>query len=143
MLQRIAGTPIETLFNDTLSKPLGLSNTYFDVPDGISEHDVIPGDPTVSGWSSMFGAFGPAGGYYSTVNDFAKFGKDILSSSNLSKAVTKRWMKPTSFVEDFKQGVGRPWEIFRTKVNGQSVEIYSKSGDCKSDMTDSSYAGLT
>ena len=70
-----------------------------------------------------------AGGYVSSLTDFAKFGKNILSSGTLSKSVTNRWLKPTGFVEDWSQGVGRPWEIFRVKVNGQSVDIYSKSGD--------------
>lgn len=72
-----------------------------------------------------------AGGYLSTVNDFATLGKAILSSSFLSKTVTNRWFKPTTFVESWSAGVGRPWEIFRLKVNGKSVDWYSKSGDCK------------
>jgi CubicO group peptidase (beta-lactamase class C family) len=72
-----------------------------------------------------------AGGYFSTVNDFAKFGKAILSSRFLPRSVTNRWFKPSSFVEDWSAGVGRPWEIFRLKVNGQSVDAYTKSGDCK------------
>ncbi len=45
--------------------------------------------------------------------------------------MTNRWLKPTSFVEDYSQGVGRPWEIFRRKINGASVEIYVKGGDCE------------
>lgn len=72
-----------------------------------------------------------AGGYFSSTNDMAALGKAILNSTQLSKAMTHRWMKPSSFVEDFAQGVGRPWEIFRIKVNGQSVDAYTKSGDCK------------
>jgi hypothetical protein len=70
-----------------------------------------------------------AGGYVSSLTDFAKFGKDILSCETLSNSVTNRWLKPTSFVQEWSQGVGRPWEILRVKVNGQSVDVYSKSGD--------------
>ena len=72
-----------------------------------------------------------AGSYYSTVNDFMILGKAILTSQLLPKSLTYRWLKPTSFVEDFAQGVGRPWEIYRLKVNGQSVDLYTKGGDCK------------
>lgn len=78
-----------------------------------------------------------AGGYFSSTNDLATLGKAILNSTQLSKAMTHRWMKPSSFVEDFAQGVGRPWEIFRSKVNGQSVDVYSKSGDCEFNVNSS------
>ena len=54
----------------------------------------------------------------------------MLDSTLMSKAQTNRWFKPSSFVESYSQGVGRPWEIFRVKVNGQSVDLYTKAGDC-------------
>jgi CubicO group peptidase (beta-lactamase class C family) len=73
-----------------------------------------------------------AGGYFSSTNDMATIGKAILSNKLLKRAQTDRWLKPTGFVEDFSQGVGRPWEIFRLKINDQSVEIYGKGGDCTS-----------
>jgi hypothetical protein len=44
--------------------------------------------------------------------------------------VTRRWLKPRSFVDLFQQGVGIPFEIFRVKVNGHSVDVYAKDGDC-------------
>ena len=75
--------------------------------------------------------FRRVGGYLSTLNDFAVMGKAMLTSSLLPKALTNRWFKPTSFVEDWAQGVGRPWEIYRRKANGQSVDVYTKGGDCK------------
>lgn len=59
VLQKITGTPIESLFNETYAKTLGLSSTYFDVPDTISENDVIPKDPVSSGWHTEFGVFAP------------------------------------------------------------------------------------
>ena len=131
MLQVIANTPTETLFNNTLVKPLNMTSTYYDVPYGVSERSVLPQDPDTAGFLTTFGIFAPAGGFYSTVNDFAKMGKAILSSTFLPQSVTNRWFKPTSFVEWWASGVGRPWEIFRLKVNGQSVDWYTKSGDCK------------
>lgn len=73
-----------------------------------------------------------AGGFYSSLNDFAIMGKAMLNSALISKSQTNRWFKPASFVEAWDQGVGRPWEIFRVKVNGQSVDLYAKGGDCES-----------
>lgn len=55
----------------------------------------------------------------------------MLNSTLLPKPLTRRWMKPTSFVENYANGVGRPWEIYRVKVDGYSVELYTKAGDCK------------
>ena len=72
-----------------------------------------------------------AGGYFSTVNDFATIGRAILTSQLIPQSTTDRWFKPSGFVEDWSQGVGRPWEIFRFKVNGQTIDVYSKGGDCK------------
>ena len=72
-----------------------------------------------------------AGGFFSSLNDLRTLGKATLTSRLLSKSVTNRWFKPTSFVESFAQGVGRPWEIYRYKVNGQSVDVYTKAGDCE------------
>jgi len=72
-----------------------------------------------------------AGAFYSSTNDFKVIGQAILSNKLIPKTMTNRWLKPTSFVEDYSQGVGRPWEIFRRKINGASVEIYVKGGDCE------------
>ena len=58
-LAKIAGTELESLFNETLAKPLGLSSTYYAPPNGITEHDVIPGTPLATGWSDDLGVFSP------------------------------------------------------------------------------------
>ncbi|KAK5172736.1 uncharacterized protein LTR77_002856 [Saxophila tyrrhenica] len=128
-LEKITGVPFEASFNKSLVDALGLSSTYYTTPSAVSDQDVIPGRSDLVGWDGEFGAFAPAGGFYSSSNDFATMGKAILSNKLLTKAVTDRWFKPTSFVEDYAQGVGRPWEIFRRKVNGASVEVYVKGGD--------------
>ena len=60
-----------------------------------------------------------------------KVGRSILQSSLLSQSITRRWLKPASFLENFAQGVGRPWEIYRAKIDNYSVDVYSKGGDCK------------
>lgn len=144
-LQNIAGKPFNSLFNENLVQKLGLKGTYPNVPKTIPDNAVVPGNPNTDGWSADLGFFGVlvpihnllktkltesrAGGHYSTVNDFMAIGKSILNSTLLTKSVTNRWLKPTSFVETLTQGVGRPWEIYRRTVNGQSIVMYSKGGD--------------
>lgn len=56
-LSNIEGQALEDVFNERLVKALDLAGTYFSVPDEITEHDVIPGEPTASGWDSIFGVF--------------------------------------------------------------------------------------
>lgn len=68
---------------------------------------------------------------FASSQDMAKIGRSMLRSSLLSPVVTKRWLKPTSFIEDFAQGVGLAWEIYRAKIEKHSVDIYSKGGDSK------------
>ncbi|KAK5684575.1 hypothetical protein LTS10_004447 [Elasticomyces elasticus] len=127
-LSHLVGRSFEAVFNETLRSTLPLSNTYFTVPSDIGQ-GVIPGTPLSTGFDGDLGVFSPAGGFFSSLNDFACLGKAILNSTFLSKAHTRRWFKPTSFVEDLAQGVGRPWEIFRRQVNGYTVDLYTKAGD--------------
>jgi hypothetical protein len=72
---------------------------------------------------------GSAGSFFSSTNEMAIIGRSILDYKLLTQAQTNRWLKPTSFVDEWSQGVGRPWEIFRRRINGQSVELYTKGGD--------------
>ena len=58
-LSKLTGEPMEKMFNESLVKPLGLSSTYYTVPDGITKHDVIPGTPLATGWINDFGVFSP------------------------------------------------------------------------------------
>lgn len=59
----------------------------------------------------------------------AKIGKAIMGSELLSKGATRRWFKPQFLVESFEQGVDMPWEISRVKVDGYTVDVYTKDGD--------------
>ena len=58
----------------------------------------------------------------------AVIGKSILNSTLMSKAQTRQWMKPISFASNLNQGVGAPWEIFRTQIGGRTVDLYTKNG---------------
>src|SRR4051812_47844033 len=69
-----------------------------------------------------------AGGYFSTTNDMAKIGKAILNSTPLPQAQTRRWLKAATLTADVNLGVGSPWEIFRTRIGGRTVDLYTKNG---------------
>ena len=56
-ISKITGIPLQTLFDKSLIEPLGLSGTSYTVPDKITDHDVIPGNPLTVGWTSNFGPF--------------------------------------------------------------------------------------
>lgn len=69
-----------------------------------------------------------SGGYFSSTNDVATIGKAILNSTLLSKAQTRRWIKPSTFTSDLNVGIGAPWEIYRAQVGGRTVDLYTKNG---------------
>lgn len=47
----------------------------------------------------------------------------------MSQATTRRWYSTTSFVDTIDQAVGRGWEIFRLRVDGHTVDMFTKSGN--------------
>lgn len=70
-------------------------------------------------------------GLYSSSLDLARFGQAILQNRQLSPAITRRWMKPTSHTASLSFSVGSPWEIHRTRsniTNGRVIDLYTKSG---------------
>ena len=71
-----------------------------------------------------------AGNIYSSPADISKLGRAILQSTLLSKAQTRRWMKPVSHTADIAISVGAPWEIHRVVVPSTKrvVDLYTKSG---------------
>jgi hypothetical protein len=64
-------------------------------------------------------------------NDISTLGKSILNSDLLSKALTRRWLKPKSLLADLSKAVGMPWEIERVQLGERSVDLYTKDGDCE------------
>ena len=53
----------------------------------------------------------------------------MLNSTLIKPAVTRRWLKPGSFTDSLQYSVGKPWEIFRSKINGRVVDAYTKQGN--------------
>ena len=130
-LSRIAGKPFEQLFNDHLVSALDLGSTSFTVPTSTTTttHALIPNNSTAAGWNTNLGIYTPAGGNSASTNDIVKIGRAILNSSLLPSVITRRWLKPSSFVNDVQQALGRPWEIIRLEVLGRTVDVYAKTGD--------------
>ncbi|TRX88884.1 hypothetical protein FHL15_010227 [Xylaria flabelliformis] len=129
-LENILGAPIQDIFNKTVAKPLGLRSTTIGNPLQITNDSVIPGGGmTASGWDNALGPLNSAAGAFSTTNDLAAIGRSILNSTLMTQAITRRWFSTTTFVDTIDQAVGRGWEIFRVRINGHSIDIFTKSGN--------------
>ncbi|KAK4550300.1 hypothetical protein LTR36_003267 [Oleoguttula mirabilis] len=124
------GESFETLFTRSLLGPLKLNRSSYSVPPTVKwPFGVIPEDAKTSRWADEFDAFSPAGGNYMSLKDLSTVGRSILRSDLLSKAQTRRWMKPKSLLADMTKAVGMPWEIERIYVDGRTVDLYTKDGD--------------
>jgi hypothetical protein len=68
---------------------------------------------------------------YSSLKDMITFGKSILSSTLLSTAQTRRWLKPRTHTSSLLLSVGAPWEIVRApSINSRLVtDLYTKGGN--------------
>ncbi|KAI1162095.1 beta-lactamase/transpeptidase-like protein [Nemania serpens] len=129
-LENMLKTPVQDIFTKSVAKPLGLTSTTVGNPRHITKDSVIPGSGfTRSGWDDALGPLNSAAGGFSTTNDLAAIGRSILSSTLMSEAITRRWFSATSFVDTIDQSVGRGWEIFRVRINGHSVDLFTKSGN--------------
>ncbi|KAJ6442593.1 beta-lactamase family protein [Purpureocillium lavendulum] len=66
----------------------------------------------------------------STAGDLARAGKAILSSRLLPSAVTRRWLHANADTSNLRNGVGRPWEVYRAGANATSpiLDVFTKSG---------------
>lgn len=67
--------------------------------------------------------------FVSSINDLARAGHSILSSTLLSPAVTRRWLHPNMDTSNLRNGVGRPWEVYRAgSSTGPILDVMTKSG---------------
>ncbi|KAI0431207.1 beta-lactamase/transpeptidase-like protein [Xylaria sp. FL1042] len=129
-LENMLGASIQDIFNERVAEPLGLSSTTIGNPLKITNDSVIPGGGlTATGWNNALGPLNAAAGGFSTTNDLAAIGRSILNSTLMTQATTHRWFSTTSFVDTIDQAVGRGWEIFRVRINGHSIDLFTKSGN--------------
>ncbi|GAM38701.1 hypothetical protein TCE0_033r09643 [Talaromyces pinophilus] len=127
-LEAITNKTYNALLEEYLFEPLGLNDSYYDVPaDNVG---IIPGNASTSLWGLSAGDETPAGGLYASIKDLSTVGRSILNNTLLSPATTRRWLKPITHTASLSYSVGTPWEIFSFEnVDGRTVDLYSKSGD--------------
>lgn len=126
-LENITGQSMNDIFDEYLVKALNLTSTHYHLPDS-PETSIIPYNTTYSWWFADLLDLTPAGGYFSSINDMRKIGKAMLGSTQLDPSVTRRWMKPHSFLSNRDAAVGAPWEIYRAPGD-PSIMMMTKSGD--------------
>ncbi|KAI1325573.1 beta-lactamase/transpeptidase-like protein [Xylariaceae sp. FL0255] len=129
-LENMLGSSVQDIFTKSVAKPLGLTSTTIGNPSHITKNSVIPsGGLTSSGWDDALGPLNAAAGGFSTTNDLAAIGRSILNNTLMSKSTTRRWYSTTTFVDTIDQSVGRGWEIFRVRIDGHTVDLFTKSGN--------------
>jgi hypothetical protein len=121
----MAGKSFEAMLNDTALQPLIMSQTSLSTPPDIIWS--IPGNE--SGWDTTYGE-DPVLSMYSSFHDIAIAGIAILSSSLISPAATRRWLKPISLTSNLVNSQGLPWEIYAAVGEASSpvTEIYTVIG---------------
>ncbi|KAI7774747.1 hypothetical protein LA080_007954 [Diaporthe eres] len=127
VLENITGQPIHELFNQYLVEPLNLSSTSYH-PPSTPDASIVPYNTSISWWFADLLDLTPAGGYFSSANDMRKIGKAMLGSTHLDPALTRRWMKPHSFLSNRDAAAGAPWEIYRAPGE-PTVMMMTKAGD--------------
>lgn len=128
-LSRITGKSMPQLLASHIVDTLNLAATTYTAPVTTAS-GVIGPDRASSGWDNEFGVFVPAGGNFASSHDMAAIGRAMLISELLPPAMTRRWFKHVSFVNDLHQGVGLPWEVVRLDgALNRTIDIYGKSGD--------------
>ena len=132
-LEAIAGAPVKDLLEENLVKALKLNGTSYTIPN-TTKNAVIVHDRWIGGASEWYQEFrygNPDGGYFSSSNDMAAIGRAILTNSQISAAITNRWLKPRTFTASPGTGlaVGAPWEIFRSGSTEYVYYLYTKDGD--------------
>jgi len=111
-----------------LLPPLHLNSTYTTPP--VNASATIPFNDRTANYSAGAGILfeGPAGSYYSSINDMRTPSKSVLNSTLISKAQTRRWLKPLSFTASINTSVGAPWGINRAPIE-KPTYLYTKGGD--------------
>ncbi|KAF4982476.1 hypothetical protein FZEAL_1901 [Fusarium zealandicum] len=77
-----------------------------------------------------------------SIEDLARAGHAMLSSTILSPVITRRWLHPDMDTSNLRNGVGRPWEVYRAGSSAVSpvLDALTKSGTIGQYA---SYFGLT
>ncbi|KAI0106482.1 putative penicillin-binding protein [Nemania sp. FL0031] len=129
VLEALGGNSYDSLVKSKVLSPLGLTDTSATLPLNRGSWVIPPGNET--NFHYNFGEDTPTAGVYSSSDNLARLGRNILLNTQLSDFDTRRWMKPKSHTSSLFASVGGPWEIWRTKsqiTSGRAVDLYTKSG---------------
>ncbi|KAI9899729.1 hypothetical protein N3K66_006190 [Trichothecium roseum] len=125
----------KSFLEDAVFDPLNMTSTAL-LEHGMDDVFAIEGLNT-----SRIGE--PAAlGLVTSIEDLARAGHSMLSSSLLPDAVTRRWLHPNMDTSNLRNGVGRPWEVYRAGSSAISpvLDVLTKSGSIGKYA---SYFGLT
>ncbi|KAK4150843.1 beta-lactamase-like protein 2 [Chaetomidium leptoderma] len=128
--ERITGKDFNSLVTDAVLTPLNLSRTFVETPD--DSFGIIPGTRRSTTWGYSLDQESATGNMYTSTGDLSSLGRAILRSTLLKPAMTRRWLKPTSFSSDPMAAVGMPWGIRRINLGKnqtyQFVHTFNKIG---------------
>ncbi|KAF9535645.1 beta-lactamase/transpeptidase-like protein [Crepidotus variabilis] len=111
--------------------PLGLTGSFYRVPDDQIIRDRIAIPKNASHWADLImgDADDPAGGQFSSLADLAKVMQTFLSpvarGGVIPAHVVSEWLRPVHVWGATKQQVGAPWEIDEV----ENVQYFSKGGN--------------
>jgi len=119
ILAENAGGSYESLVANKILKVLGMTNTYFQVPDSESNRladghsiDVTGQIQNMPHWDLFKTAIDPAGGIRSSIADMAKYAQANLSPSSTPLAAPIAFAhKPLYFIKDHNKWIGMNWIV--------------------------------
>ncbi|KAL9117447.1 MAG: hypothetical protein Q9187_006016 [Circinaria calcarea] len=129
VIETVTGKPYDQAVHDDIFAPLHMNRTSLTKPQENSWGVVPIGQ---SGWDYDIKGLGAAGGVFTSTNDLSNFCRGILSSTLLSPAHTRRWLKPLAHTTSLRSSVGASWEIIRSASltpDNRVIDLYTKSGD--------------
>ena len=60
---------------------------------------------------------------FTSAGDLTQLGRAIMKSTLIKPSVTRRWLKPSSFLPDPRSAVGAPWGIRQIPIEGTSQPV--------------------
>ncbi|RBR25676.1 uncharacterized protein FIESC28_01639 [Fusarium coffeatum] len=133
-MQRESGDKWSSIIDETLLNPLNMTSS------GVLGHDIKDIFAMESLNTSIVGEPG-ALSFVSSMQDLARAGHSMLASDILSPAITRRWLKSHADTSNLRNGVGRPWEVYRAGNNIRPIiDALTKAGTIGKYA---SYFGLT
>ncbi|KAI1330168.1 putative penicillin-binding protein [Xylariaceae sp. FL0255] len=118
VLEALSTKSFAALVQSVVLQPFDLSDTSAASPPTHGSWVIPNGD---SAFFEDVGDETPTAGIYSSSDNLARFGRNILLNKQLSALDTRRWMKPKVHTSSLYFSVGSPWEIWRT----HSLGLYS------------------